>query len=174
MIYSSTKWNSAGEIRPYISVAASLKFVVMKAPLRNAFEMFIRPLLGDSMTADLITYYSSTTPTEKETRLLQLAQRANAYLAFWYDYAEMNVLITDAGVRRQESETAKTPYKYQEKALKDGWKEKGFNALDDLLSYVEKEIETFPHFAESPNYTSAKTDIVRTASDVDEFYYIWK
>lgn len=172
MIFSSAKWNSASEIRPYIPVAKSLAFDVVNAPLRNAFEMFIRPLLGETMTADLISYYAAATPSDKETRLVQLAQRANAFLAFWYDYAEMNVLITDAGVRRQESETAKTPYKYQEQALKTGWKEKGFNALDDLLQYLEVNIDTFAHFAESPNYTAAKKDIVRNASDIDTYYFI--
>ncbi len=172
MIFSSAKWNSAGEIRPYVSVAKSLAFDVMQAPLRNAFEMFIRPLLGETMTADLIGYYAAVTPSDKQTGLVQLAQRANAFLAFWYDYAEINVLITDAGVRRQESDTAKTPYKYQEQALKTGWKEKGFNALDDLLQYLEINISTFEHFSASPNFTSAKTDIVRNASDIDNYYFI--
>lgn len=172
MIYSSAKWNSAGEIRQYISVAASLRFAVVEAPLRNAFEMFIRPLLGDAMTADLVTYYTAPDATDKQKRLLQLAQRANAYLALWYDYAELNVLISDAGMRRQESDTSKSLYKYQEQNLKTGWKDKGFNALDDLLSFLEKEAETFPNFKVSPNYTTSKTEIVRNAADIDRYYFI--
>ena len=171
MIFSSLKWEDASEIMPYVGVSMSLEFSTMEAPLRNSFEMFIRPLIGDAMVTDLIAIYDKTSPTAKETRLLQLAQRANALLAFWYDYDEMQVLIGDAGAKRQESDSVKTPYKYQEQSLKRGWKEKGFNALDDLLAYLETEIATFESFANSTNYTNSKTAIIRNTSEVDYYYY---
>jgi len=89
MIFSIQKWEKAAEIKPYISVSKDLSFETMEASLRNAFEMFLRPLLGDALVADLITYYAAATPSAKELRFLQLAQRANALLAFWYDYDEI-------------------------------------------------------------------------------------
>jgi len=168
MIFSAQKWNNASEIQPYISVAASLSFATMEAPLRNAFEMFLRSLLGDALITDIETYYADSEATPKQKRLLQLAQRANALLSLWYDYDELQVEISDSGAKRQESDKVKTPYKYQEQSLKKGWKEKGFNALDDLLSYLEAEKATFTHYTSS----SKKTEIVRSAAEIDQFYYI--
>ena len=172
MIFSKQKWNNASEIQTYISVAKSSEFIVFEGPLSTAFEMFIRPLLGETVTADLIGYYNAATPTAKQLRFVELAQRANAFLALWNDYDEMQITISNAGVKRQESGETKTPYKYQEQALKKGWKDKGFAALDTMLNYLESEIATFTNYALSPNYTISKTEIVKSASEVNEYYWI--
>ncbi len=174
MIFSTTKWDDAAELQQYISVANSLHFKSVEAALKNAFEMFIRPLLGEEMTNELIGYYTAqTTPADaKQMKLLELAQRANAYLAFWYDYNEMQVLIGNSGTVRQESAESKTPYKYQEQALRKGWKDKGFAALDNMLTYLEDEISSFGAFKSSANYTTSKTAIVRNTGDVSEYYWI--
>lgn len=58
MIFSLEKWNNAAEIRPFVSVAKSTMFVTLEAPLRNAFENFIRPTLGEALTAKLSEYYT--------------------------------------------------------------------------------------------------------------------
>ena len=172
MIFSSEKWYNASEIRAYIGVSRSALFIQFEAPLRNAFENFIRPLLGETMTAKLIEYYGSVTRTTKQQRLIEIAQRANALLAFWYDYSEMQLLIDESGSHRQESETQKTPYKYQEQQLKDGWKLKGFNALDSMLEYLELNVADFAEFAASTNFTLLKKEIVRSTKEVDNCYWI--
>lgn len=172
MIFSKEKWSNADEMMPFISVSRSLEFQTVEAPLRNAFEKFLRPLLGDTMTDDIIAIYQKTSPTPEETRLLMLAKTANARLAFWDNYDEMQMLIGGSGTLRQESEDSKTPYKYQEQALKKSWKEKGFNALDDLLKYMEEKKEAFTHFAESTYYTENKKAIVRNAAEIDRYYFI--
>lgn len=172
MIFSKAKWSNASEIRPYISVAASTGFDSLEAPLRNAFEIYIRKLLGNALTGKLIEYYASDTPTDKQKRFISLAQAANAFLAFWSEYDEMQLLIDDSGSHRQESDGQKTPFKYQEQALRSAWKTKGFNALDELLLFLEENAEDFPEFASSPNFTVSKAEIVRTTSEVNGYYWI--
>lgn len=172
MIFSKEKWSNADEMMPFISVSRSLEFQTVEAPLRNAFEKFLRPLLGDPMTADLITFYQSTSPSPVQSRLLFLAQTANAKMAFWDSYDEMQMLIGGSGTLRQESEGAKTPYKYQEQALKRSWKEKGFNAIDALLKYLEEQKAMFTSFVTSPYYTENKNAIVRNTSEIDQYYFI--
>lgn len=172
MIFSRQKWNNASEIQPYISVSKSSDFTVFEGPLRSAFENFIRPLLGEALTANLISYYTAAEPTAKQLRFIELAQRANAFLALWNDYDEMQIVIGNSGAKRQESGETKTPYKYQEQALKKGWKDKGFAALDNMLAYLESEIATFAAYAQSPNYTLQKSSIVRSTAEVNEYYWI--
>lgn len=172
MIFSSEKWNNASEIRQYVSVTASTTFASLQAPLRNAFEKYIRRLLGDDLTAKLIGFYASTTPTANQQRFISLAQAANAFLAFWSEYDEMQLQIDDSGSHRQESDGQKTPYKYQEQQLRTSWRNKGFNALDDLLVFLENNTTDFPEFAESENYTISKKEIVRSTKEVHEVYWI--
>lgn len=172
MIFSKEKWEKAGEIKPFISVSRSMEFETVEAPLKSAFDKFIRPLLGLPMTERLTEIYASVSPTNEEERLLELAQSANARLAFWDNYDEMQMLIGSSGTLRQESDQAKTPYKYQEQALKRSWKEKGFNALDDLLKYLEENKDKFTQFEESPYYTENKKAIVRNTAEIDKYYFI--
>lgn len=94
MIFSLGKWNNAAEIRPFVSVAKSTEFVTLEAPLRNAFENFIRPTLGEDLT-ELIEYYTGNTTDKKQKRFIELAQAACAFLAFWSEYDEMQLLIDD-------------------------------------------------------------------------------
>lgn len=172
MIFSSEKWGEASEMQPYVSVASSTNFTSLQAPLRNAFDAFIRVLLGEATTQRLLTIYAAPTPTAKELRFLELAQAANAFLAFWYDFNEMQLFIDDSGSHSQESDRQKRLYKYQEQQLRDGWKNKGFGALDNLLEYLEVNADVFTEFAASTNFTVLKKEIVRSTKEVNDVYWI--
>ncbi|MDR1098010.1 MAG: hypothetical protein LBL57_07760 [Tannerella sp.] len=174
MIFSKEKWNDADEIRRYVSVSSALDFETMEAPLRNAFRLFIHPLLGWPMCDTVQDIYTGAPEIEYDTdpELLELVQRANALLAFWYSYDEINVMIGSAGVKLRESEKSRLPFKYQEESLKRGWKNKGFNALDDVLRFLEQHTDNYPEYRQSENFTRSASDIVRCTPDVDRYYFI--
>lgn len=180
MIFSKEKWNDADEIRPYIAVSNALTFRTVHTALQNAFGLFIRPLVGDNVVAKLQEIYDAVLDISeikedtdsKDIKLLYYAQRANAFLAFWYDYDEMQVLIADSGVKRQESDNVKMPYKYQELSLKNGFKQKGFDALDSLIAFLELNLTDYPDYKESDNYTQTLDSIVRNAKEVNEYHEI--
>ena len=179
MLYSQDKWNAASELQKYIAVSNSCNYQVFEAPLRNAYELFIRPLLGLDMCIALGIIYTKATPSEEmflkatkvqaDNRLLYLAQRANALLAFWYDYDELNTLFNDSGMGRSVGDSL---YKYNELSLRKGFKAKGFNALDDMLQHLEYYIEFYPEYKLSENYTQSTVDIVRCASEVNTYFPI--
>jgi len=186
MIFSSVKWSEADEIKKYIAVSTALSFEIMEPSLLSAFEQFIRPVLGDAMCLELQEIYDHGPDPEvvedvdgvipdteqRDSRLLFLAQRANAFLAFWYDYDELNTIVSDNGMRRVESEGNKTLYKYQEQSLRTSLKNKGFNALDDLLRFLEANVSSYDAFKASGLYTDFKKSIVRTTAEVEKFYPI--
>ena len=172
MIFSETKWEEEREGLEYLKISNACSWFTVKAPLRNAYDLFIAPLIGEAMSKKLIEIYNKTSRSESENKAVRLAQRANILLAFWYDYAELNVLIADSGFKRQESENTKTPFKYQEKQLRDGWKTKGFNALDDLLIFLEKNIQTYEEYSLSENYTRATQSIIQNTDQVNSRYFI--
>lgn len=188
MIFSEEKWNNGAEIKEFIKVSSALSFKMMETPLRNAFQLFIVPLLGSQMIAELIEIYkfgpnpdvlerSSELVTERERmdwELLKLCQFANANLAMWYDFDTISVRITDAGFQRQESEngTFKPAYKYQEDNLRQGFKNKGFNMLDQVLDFLYEHIDLYPEFSFSKNYETHTSAIVRTTGEVNDVYFI--
>lgn len=188
MIFSAEKWNSGAEIRAFVKVNTSISFNMLETPLRNAFRQFLKPLLGDAMTVEVMEIYqygpnpnvleqNTEGATEREINdaaLLEICQRANANLAFWYDFDEISTRITDAGFQRQEAEngTLKPAYKYQEDNLRMSFRNKGFNALDELLEFLYSHISNYPEFATSQAYRDRNSAIVRNTAEVNEIYAI--
>jgi len=172
MVFSNLKWSNAAEMKPFIPVQSSTDFSDVEAPLRSAFEQFFRPLLGDSMTQRLINIYYIDTPTAVQKMLIEVAQRANANLAWWNSFAELQVSFDGSGMHRLESETEKSLYKYQETALRASFREKGFSAIDEMLRLLEANPEEFPEFLASSYYTMMKGEVVRTTEEVQQYYHI--
>ena len=175
MIFSHDNWDNGREIGQYVPTSASLSFEKMQSSLSNVQEMFLVPLLGDDMMADIEDIYvrkEGGDLTEEEEKLLRLTQRAVANLAFWYDFDNLQVRISDQGFQRQGSEDWQQAYKYQEDRLREGFKVKGFNALDRLLIYLADHVAKFTNYEISPANKARKKAIVRTVSEVQRYLNI--
>lgn len=172
MVFSSVKWSNAAEIQPFIPVQSSTAFLDVQAHLKSAFEMFIRPLLGQAMTARLIEIYYMTGPSDIQKLLVETAQRANANLAWWNSFDELQISFDGSGMHRLESETQKSLYKYQDTSLRTSFREKGFSAIDDLLRIMETYPDSFQQFKDSEYYTLMQGELVRSTDEVQQFYHI--
>lgn len=176
MIFSAEKWNKGAEIKARMKVNTSLTFEMMEAPLRNAYRLFLAPLLGAAMSGKLIDIYAEEdgTRTDLDDRLLEVCQRANANLAFWHDFDEISVRITDAGFQRQKSDndSFQQVYKYQEDNLRTSFRNKGFNALDELLELLYTHIADYPEFAASQAYQDRRSAIIRNTADINDTCFI--
>lgn len=166
MIFSLEKWNSGREFQRVIKSSAAVDYHSFEPILREAFDLFIRPLLGKKMTECLVDEYKKDTP-EKNSRLIYLAQRANANLAVWYNFYELTVILSGSGIQKAETGDYKGLYKYQERQLRENYKTKGFNALDDLLLYLEN--SSFPEYKTSPAWLSRRTAIIPGADTVQQY-----
>lgn len=173
MIFSKDKWNNGGEIRAFVPVSAALSFEKMEAPLSNAQDMFLLQVLGQTMIAKLQGIYDATEGiSENDKRFLRLSQLAVSNLAFYYDFDALNLRIGDQGFQRQESDTWHNTYKYQEDHLRDSFRNKGFNAIDDLLAFLEVNTDTYPDFKTAPGYTLRAQSIVKSTEEVNRICFI--
>ncbi len=178
MIYSNKKWDDGQELKQHLKISTATSFAMMETPLRNAFETYLEPLLGTKMTERLIQIYESeqldpeTEETKVSRKLLAICQKANGNLAYFHDFDEINSLITDAGFQRHENDTIKSMYQYQEISLRESFRNKGFNGLDRMLEFLEKNSKFFPEFEKSDAYSFRKKSIVPDASYANRFYFI--
>ena len=173
MVFSKEKWNNAAELNQFIPVSAALYFESVQSSLDDAWRLFVLPLLGDALAEEIEAYYAEEDPTVLQRKVLNECQRAVANLAFWYNFDELNVRISDQGMQRQESDGSfKQTFKYQEDQLRAAFKNKGFNALDRVIDLLDKHQEDFPLYEQSPAYASRKSSIVRCTAEVDANYFI--
>lgn len=174
MIFSKEKWKTEG-ISKFVNASNALSYETMEAPLNQAWMMFLMPLLGDFVN-ELTTIFDKDpgNRSSNEISALYLAQSSLANLALWYNFDELNTRLTDQGHQRQESENFKSTFKYQEDQLKHSYKNKGFNALDMLLQFLDSHANqyTWPSWLESQSYCERKKAIVRNAKEVNDVVFI--
>ena len=166
--------SSIGLLQEFIPVSQALSDEQVSAPLNNAYNLFIRPLLGDALADSFIglTGVVTPAPTEKQLHVLELLRRATANLAFWYSFTELNTHITDQGFQRIEGDTHKPVYRYQELELKQQFRNKGFNAIDALLRYLQANTSVFSGYLQAPAYVNMKKNIVQGPEEIDRYCYV--
>ena len=172
MIFSKEKWNSPDGVANFVHASSGLSYETMEGPLFQAWAFFLEPVLGSMLCDQLTSIFGNENPSDIEKQALRFAQDALANLALWYDFDELNTRLTDQGHQRQETESFKSLYKYQEDSLRASYRNKGFNALDRLLFLFNKNGEHFPGWAEAPAKVALSARIVRSTQEVDEVVFI--
>jgi hypothetical protein len=153
--------------------------------VEQAERKYILPLLERDLYDDLQKFCndhdnwtsggSGDEDETKTTALVNLIRIAELNLAYYIGFAPLNVKISDAGFQRTgDSEVFKGLYKYQEGDLKSYFETTGYNGLDDMLKYIEDNIEHFPEWEESTIYTARKTAIIKDAETFDRICFINK
>lgn len=169
MIFSNDRWNKGREFQRVIRSSSAVEFESFEVVLRESFDLFIRPLLGEEMTNRLVLEYQENSGLDT---VVLMAQRANANLALWYNFNELTVTVSGGGIQRVEAGDNKGLYKYQERELKEGYKTKGFNALDDLLLYLEQNVDDYAEFKNSPAYNYRRSALIPGAETVQMYLSI--
>lgn len=170
--------NSLAEIKSVLPVGAGNDFLRLRVHLQNAETAFVIPLLGSNMFAELEEFYLSPpqgepTPVQVSMQtLLQKVQHAIVHLGYFLGFDFLSVSVSDIGFSRIESDRAKSLYKYQEDNLREYFRSAGFNALDDILFFLEENIADFAEFKASPSWTVLRRSFIPTARVFDRIVFI--
>jgi len=162
------------EIKNFLPIGAGNDFLKLKPHIQNAENKYLKVLLGAGMYDELQEFYEAEYPaeptkTQEATKiLLEKVQHAVIHLAYYLGFDFMNVTASSAGFQRTESDKLKGLYKYQEDNLKQYFSDSGFNALDDVLVFLEDNIEHFGEFKLEPNYNALKQSFLPTVKIVEE------
>lgn len=172
MLFSKEKWNGSKEIQPYLQASAALSFEKCASSFEDAEYKYLLPVFGNSLLGKIHDIYAMESPTDMQKRLLCLAQKAEANLAFAINFDEFNIRLSDMGIQRQETDKFKQAYKYQENEMKRLYRNRGLNALDYAIEFLNKNVTTFPEWEDSTYRQRSKSAIVRNAAEINELYSI--
>lgn len=143
--------------------------------MRVAERQRIRPTLGVALYNELSALsnedLASALVDAADVRggLLRLVQEAVANLAS-LEYLVVNqVQISDQGIRLAVDKTA---FQWQIKDLQAYFRRKGYNALEEVLAYLEEHVADFPAWASSPAATQARELFIASASEFSRHYDI--
>ena len=169
------------EIQQYIPVGTGTDINKLKPSIANAETSFLKPLLL-GMFDELQEFYDEATERPEDadqavvwddmTDLVLKAQKVEIHIAYWMGFEVLNATISDGGFKRTESEKMKSLFHYQEDALKLYFREAGFNAMDELLAFIEENISSFSEFKASANYTIIRQSFIPNTTTYNNIVYI--
>lgn len=158
------------DIKKHIAISSNTTFDKVKPYIESAERDFFIKLIGAEQYKELDDAYSA--PEGKLSYLLNISQNAVCNLAFFRGFSFLSVKISDQGFQRVEGEKFKSLYMNQERNLKETFKSDGFNGLDQVLEYLEENIDDFAKFKASSNYTVIKASLIPNTKTFDGIYDI--
>ena len=170
-------FKTVNEIKDFLPIGAGNDFNRLKPHIGAAENKYIKPLLGTAMYDELQEFFEAdypAEPTEAQVatkNLLEKVQLALINLAYFFGFDLLNASVSDAGFQRIESDMKKGLYKYQEDNVKQYFSDTGFNALDDVLVYIEENIAYFSDFKSETNWTVLKQAFLPTVKVIEAIPY---
>ena len=180
MLFSTHEETFLTEIQEVLPVSSATSRDKIWPFLDQAERKYIRPLLS-TLYADVDKFYNdndnwtggSGDDTEVYSGLLSLIHSATINLAYFIGFDLLNVIASDAGFQQTgDNQGFKSLYKYQQDNLRTYFSETGYNGLDDMLTYIEENIEYFPQWEASAVNTARKTAIIKDADQFDALCFI--
>jgi len=149
-------------------VNQSLHLGSIKPTMLAAFRNHIRAWLGDAQWNILVT--NADAPSQEEEALIEYVRTPLAMLTM-YEYSKIgSVEFGEMGLHRTETEDRKGAYKYQENEYREYMLRNGYEALEQMLSFLEDNEADYPLWQISAGYDRNKSLYINTASDFRDAY----
>lgn len=172
MIFTDTT-----ELRGYVNVSEGLNFEVIKPDIERTEKQILKRFLGaeqyDELVAEFELNIEDISGMEGRLQdLLYMAREAVALLSVGRAADILQVQISDSGIQMVSSAEYKQAFAWMKHDAKSYLMQYGYAAIDQILSYMEANVDDFPLWAESSAYTLNKQFLVNSAADFQQYYNI--
>ncbi|HAN19621.1 MAG: hypothetical protein A2X13_14725 [Bacteroidetes bacterium GWC2_33_15] len=164
---------TADEIRNYIPISVSATIDKVLPFIDVAENKYLKEILGLDFITDLNVYNVQSAQEEPlMDKVLGMCKRAICYLAYFEGFELLNIKITDAGFHRVEYDADKSLFGYQERNIKDYFATTGYNALEDILEYMEANVDesVFSKWADSDEYQEQRQYFIKSSKEFTKIY----
>lgn len=110
-------------------------FESIEADIEAAINAHLRPQVGDTLIDAIIEAYPDI--TENQEVVCVLLQKAVAPLAVYEASFTKNIMLGDRGLTRNEI----TPYRYQENQFRTAMLNRGYEAIETLLKFLNSDAD---------------------------------
>lgn len=133
------------DFKKQLPVSMSLSFENVKPDLRRVELRHIKKVLGKPLYDSLSSSYADGggSPSAQEIAILDYIQPAIANLGFMLYLDKGNVLVDDNGISSIHHEDKKPAFEWQVENLRKSTRKAGFDAIDDLISFLEENANSY-------------------------------
>jgi hypothetical protein len=158
-------------------INANMLYASFKPYIEQAAKVYILKYLGETLYNDICTKQNAgTTLTATESAFLEKLQTALAHYAVMYAYPKELNLLSDAGVKQNDTQMSSTPPQWAYKSTLWDYTTTADAHLDDLLAWMEAKVVAadtyFNAWKASTAYTLAGTDFFKNTQDIQQYFNI--
>lgn len=176
-LFNSDYNDRADEFKEYLPVNINLRFETLAPHIAYCEQTVFRPLLGGTLFDRLVDFYDDNQQSDDTehndlwTDLLQKVQFALIRVSMWkgFDYIATNA--SDTGFSSAIDKENRL-YRYQEDNLRNSLKNEGFDAMDDILAFLEEHLDVFEDFAQSKFHTLRDQTLIKDTATFNDCYNI--
>ena len=152
------------DFKEAVPISVGFTFAKLVPDIKRVQKKYLRPILGRDLEAVLDGKYDLDTLSEDEAALVGLVQPALAHLTMWIYAPKGNLYVGDNGLQAIHGDDNKPAFQWQKEDYADSMRENGFDALDELISYLEEVAHTdFPDWLTSEGCTLVRSNFINTA-----------
>jgi hypothetical protein len=147
------------QIRDFVAANVNITIDTLKPHIAPAQREYLQnPWLGFLLMKEIEMIANGGGSGEGEEgsslddELVKLAREVVANFTFLKAVPFLELNIGDNGIVRTESEHSKTAYRGQIARIENSFKESGWNALENLLLFLDKYKASYPLWLEAPGY----------------------
>jgi hypothetical protein len=157
------------EVREVLRVS-SINSNVAKPDFEAAEQKYLVPKIGKALYQVLLTGYNNNDLTPLLNDLLKKIQKMVAAFAYYDDLGIQHTIITDTGVRKINTESMPTVYRWEYDQVRLSLINKGYQAEEAVFEYLEDNKAEIPTWTSSQQYAVRNNLLIKTASEFHSLY----
>jgi hypothetical protein len=167
---------SIDQVQEHVQVAQNVHYTSLAPYIAIAQTNFSNEWLGAEFTQiidDLAQFSLGANPTDQQILDAKLVKLTRAVLSNFAVLAAVpffEVMFSESGITRNETEQSKTAFRGQVKRLEDGLLVNGFNAMEELFLFLDANTVNYPFWADAPGYVQWNKYFFRSAREMNTFY----
>jgi hypothetical protein len=152
------------EVQEYIRVGNGLSIEALRPSINEVMMHEMTYYLGEELLDKLGDHHCG----EANKKILSQVRAAVACLAVYKASPEIEVLMSDNGILRQESNNEKAAYGGQVVRFRELAANRGYAAIDSFLAILEKNEEEYPEWVNSEYYSLKNGMMIRSVKEFEQ------
>lgn len=166
------------KLAEYADVLSSVNFISLKATIRNVEEQRLIPIIGNTLYTSLASTYEAAADESAAQSALSVSQKKlldrcrmliGPYIAYHYA-PKTEVKLSDAGLRREETNSSKTAFQYQGKNFRDACLAEAEAQSELLLQFLEDNQVDYAEWLTDPAFTEFRSLFIKTGKEFGSMY----
>jgi hypothetical protein len=159
-------FSSISDVKAHVggAISQTLELTSIEPVVYDTARRHLVPYMGQAFYDTMVTAHAANTMTAAQTALLPFVRRPLALLTM-YEYAKVGgIEFGEGGIHRNESDTKKAAYRYQEKQYSEYTLEKGYDAIETLLQFLTDNATTYATWSASPEADAHRAPLLNYAA----------